>query len=250
MAMGNGFAGVLTPWPSRRPAGIKLVLLGLLRTTFPCGQCDSHFRSRSAPRFPGIQALAFVRDELLLDVGVGILRSAYSRGVCRELGIAIFTNTKHGNIIFSFDDPEFALRNSGADGCCSARIARRSLMIMDFNSVQNGLDGYEKHRSAFRPRERSKRVSGDNAQRCLPHNRGTGCVALAREAAARPPSRTTSRRVSVTLLRELRASGRSRSQRQRGEPGAFPRYTSPASSALADKYWCYRSRHRACFPTD
>ena len=113
--------------------------------------------------FPGIQALAFVRDELLLDVGVSILRSAYSRGVCRELGIAIFTNTKHGNIIFSFDDPEFALRNSGADGCCSGSIARRSLMVMDFNSVQNGLDGYEKHRSAFRLREWSA-CSGDNAR--------------------------------------------------------------------------------------
>jgi hypothetical protein len=105
--------------------------------------------------FPGIQALAFVRNELLLDVGVGILRSADSRGVCRELGIAIFTNTKHGNIIFSFDDPEFALRNSGADGCCSGSMARRSLMV-DFNSVQNGLDRYEKHRSAFRLREKVK----------------------------------------------------------------------------------------------
>ena len=35
----------------------------------------------------GIQPLAFVRDELFLDVGVCILRSAYSLGICRELGI-------------------------------------------------------------------------------------------------------------------------------------------------------------------
>lgn len=58
----------------------------------------------------GIQPLAFVRDELFLDVGVCILRSAYSLGICRELGIATFTNAKHRHIILSFDDPKLAFR--------------------------------------------------------------------------------------------------------------------------------------------
>ena len=49
----------------------------------------------------GVQPLAFVRDELFLDAGEWrILRSAYSLGICRELGIAIFTHVKHRNIIF------------------------------------------------------------------------------------------------------------------------------------------------------
>jgi hypothetical protein len=56
--------------------------------------------------FAGIQPLAFVCNELFLDVGVCILRSAYSLGICRELGIAIFTHAKHRNIILSFDDPK------------------------------------------------------------------------------------------------------------------------------------------------
>jgi hypothetical protein len=58
----------------------------------------------------GILPLAFVRDELLLDVGVSILRSADSLGICRELGIAIFTHAKDRNIILSFDDPKLAFR--------------------------------------------------------------------------------------------------------------------------------------------
>jgi hypothetical protein len=36
--------------------------------------------------FAGIQPLAFVCNELFLDVGVCILRSACSLGICRELG--------------------------------------------------------------------------------------------------------------------------------------------------------------------
>jgi hypothetical protein len=59
-----------------------------------------------------IQLLAFVRDELFLDVGVCILRSAYGLGTCRELGIAIFTHAKHRNIILSFDDPKLAFRHA------------------------------------------------------------------------------------------------------------------------------------------
>jgi hypothetical protein len=49
---------------------------------------------------------------LFLDVGVCILRSAYSLGICRELGIAIFTHAKHRNIILSFDDPKLAFRHA------------------------------------------------------------------------------------------------------------------------------------------
>ena len=56
--------------------------------------------------------LAFVRDELFLDAGVCILRSAYSLGTCRELDIAIFTHAKHRNIILSFDDPKLAFRHA------------------------------------------------------------------------------------------------------------------------------------------
>ena len=60
----------------------------------------------------GIQPLAFVRDELFLDVGVCILRSAYSLGICRELGIATFTHAKHRDIILSFDDPKLCVSPS------------------------------------------------------------------------------------------------------------------------------------------
>jgi hypothetical protein len=63
------------------------------------------------PRFAGIQAHASMRNELMLQVGVRILRSAYGVGICRELGTAIFAHTKHGNIILSFDDPELVRRN-------------------------------------------------------------------------------------------------------------------------------------------
>ena len=70
-------------------------------------------------------------NELFLDVGVCILRSAYSLGIYRELGIAIFTHAKHRNIILSFDEPKLAFRSSDTDGCCSASIARRSLTVME-----------------------------------------------------------------------------------------------------------------------
>ena len=53
-----------------------------------------------------------MRDELFLDVGVCILRSTHRLGVCRELGIAIFTHAKHWNIILSSDDPKFAFRHA------------------------------------------------------------------------------------------------------------------------------------------
>jgi hypothetical protein len=97
--------------------------------------CSVRF-GRSSPTIPhrvfaGIQPIAFVCNELLLDVGVCILRTAYSLGICRELGIAIFTYAKHRNIILSFDDPEIAFRSSDTDGRCSASIARRSLTVME-----------------------------------------------------------------------------------------------------------------------
>ena len=60
----------------------------------------------------GIQPFAFVRDELFLDVCVCILGSAYSLGICRELGIAILTHSKHRKIILSLDDPKLAFRHA------------------------------------------------------------------------------------------------------------------------------------------
>jgi hypothetical protein len=50
--------------------------------------CDSY------PECP----VTFVRNELFLDVGVCILRLGDSLGICRELGVAIFTKAKHRNI--------------------------------------------------------------------------------------------------------------------------------------------------------
>jgi hypothetical protein len=86
--------------------------------------------SRTAS-FRGLSRLAFVCNELFLDVGVCILRSAYSLGIYREPGIAIFTHAKHRNIIVSFDDPKLTFRSSDTDGCRSAGIARRSLTVME-----------------------------------------------------------------------------------------------------------------------
>jgi hypothetical protein len=57
------------------------------------------------------QALALMRNELMLEVGVRIPRPGYGLGICRELGTAIFAHTKHGEIIFSFDDPKPAFRS-------------------------------------------------------------------------------------------------------------------------------------------
>jgi len=91
-----------------------------------CAPCDSAAFAHDSHRvFAVIQPVAFVRNELFLDVGVCILGSAYGLGICRELGTATFTHAKHRNIILSFDDPKLAFRSSDTDGCCSASIARR-----------------------------------------------------------------------------------------------------------------------------
>jgi hypothetical protein len=45
---------------------------------------------------------------------VCILRSAYNRRICHELGIAIFTHAKHRNIIFSFHDSKLAFRHASS----------------------------------------------------------------------------------------------------------------------------------------
>jgi hypothetical protein len=103
-----------------------------LRTASRCDQCDSAAFTYDPHRvFAGILPLAFVSNELFLDVGVCILRSADSLGICRELDITIFTHAKHRNIILSFDDPKLALHSSDTDGHCSASIARRSLTVME-----------------------------------------------------------------------------------------------------------------------
>ena len=91
-----------------------------------------------------IQPLAFVRDELFLDVGVCILRSAYSLGICSELGIAIFTHAKHRNIILSFDDPKLAFRHapsfpeSGPD-CYPVEIQTAPLPLLEIVGVLSRL---------------------------------------------------------------------------------------------------------------
>ena len=89
-----------------------------------------------------------------------ILRLVYSFGICRELGITIFTQAKHRNIILSLDDPKLAFRSSDTEGYCSASIARRSLTVMELlNFVQDGLNRHESHRLGLRRREWSS-VSG------------------------------------------------------------------------------------------
>jgi hypothetical protein len=99
-----------------------------LWTASRCAPCDSAALAHDPHRvFAGIQPIAFVRNELFLDVGVCINRPAYRLGICRELGPTTFADAKHRNIILSFDDPKLAFRNSGPDGCCSAAIASRSL---------------------------------------------------------------------------------------------------------------------------
>jgi hypothetical protein len=75
--------------------------------------------------------LAFVCNELFLDVGVCILGLTYRLGICRKLSIAIFTHAKHRNVIFSFDDPKLAFRSSDTDGRCSASIVRRTLTVRE-----------------------------------------------------------------------------------------------------------------------
>jgi hypothetical protein len=92
--------------------------------------------------------LAFVRDKLLLDEGVCILRPADSFRIRREFCVAIFTYAKHRNIVLPFDDPKLAFRRSYTDGCCSTRIGRRSPMVMELlKFVENGLTSHELHRS-------------------------------------------------------------------------------------------------------
>jgi hypothetical protein len=99
-----------------------------LWTASRCAPCDSAAFAHDPHRvFAGIQPIAFVRNELFLDVGVCIPRLAYSLGICRELGIATFAHAKHRNIILSFDDPKLAFRSSDTEGYCSATITRRSL---------------------------------------------------------------------------------------------------------------------------
>jgi hypothetical protein len=59
------------------------------------------------------------------------LRSAYSLGICRELGIAIFTHAKHRNIILSFDDPKLAFRH--------AQVSQRADPIAWRERVKHGI---------------------------------------------------------------------------------------------------------------
>ena len=75
--------------------------------------CSSSIRLVHDPRrvLAGILSPALVCDELFLDLGVCILRSAYSLWVYRELRSATFTNAKHRDIAFSFDDPKLAFRH-------------------------------------------------------------------------------------------------------------------------------------------
>jgi hypothetical protein len=83
-----------------------------LWTASRCARCDSAaFVHDSYRVVAGIQPVAFVRNELFLDVGVCILGSAYGLWICRELGTATFTHAKHRNIILSFDDPKLAFRS-------------------------------------------------------------------------------------------------------------------------------------------
>jgi hypothetical protein len=118
-------------------------------------QCDSAaFAHDPYGVFAGIESLAFVRNELFLDVDVCIPRSAYSLGICRKLGVAILTDAKHRNIILSSDDPKLAFRSPDAGGCCSANIAQRPLTVMELlGFVQDGLNRHEWHRLGLRRQE-------------------------------------------------------------------------------------------------
>ena len=118
-------------------------------------QCDSAAFAHDPYRvFAGIELLAFVRNELFLDVGVCIPRSPYSFGICRELGMAILTDAKHRNIILSFDDPKLAFRSPDTGECCSANIARRPLTVMELlGFVQDGLKRHEWHHLGLRRQE-------------------------------------------------------------------------------------------------
>jgi hypothetical protein len=80
-----------------------------------CAQRDFRaFAPDTRRLLTAVRPLAFVRDELFLDEGVCVLRSAYRLWICRELGIAIFTQAKHRHIILSFDDPKPAFRHASS----------------------------------------------------------------------------------------------------------------------------------------
>jgi hypothetical protein len=78
-------------------------------------QCRILEKLQVIPAAPvGAKPLAFVRDELFLNEGVCILRSAYRFGICRELSVAIFTHAKHRNVLFSLDDPKLAFHHGSS----------------------------------------------------------------------------------------------------------------------------------------
>ncbi|MGA8440116.1 MAG: hypothetical protein WB762_24325 [Candidatus Sulfotelmatobacter sp.] len=58
-----------------------------------------------------VEQLALVRYELSLDVGVCMLSLTRTFGMRRELGITVFTQAKHRNIVFPFDDPKSTFRH-------------------------------------------------------------------------------------------------------------------------------------------
>ena len=60
-----------------------------------------------------------MQDELFLDVGVCILRSAYGLGICRELNMAMLADAKHREIILSFDNPKLSFRRVLSPPYCS-----------------------------------------------------------------------------------------------------------------------------------
>ena len=66
-------------------------------------------------------------------------RSAYSLGICRELGIAIFTHAKHREIILSFDDPKLAFRHAlifpqGGPDCYPVEIQPAPQPVLPFGT--------------------------------------------------------------------------------------------------------------------
>jgi hypothetical protein len=98
--------------------------------TLPLGPCEQRFRRIQSENedkkllalgsfshdpgsgLTGARSLAFVRDELFLDIGVCILGLAYSRRICGELGITVFTHAKHRKVVLPFDDPKLAFRHA------------------------------------------------------------------------------------------------------------------------------------------
>ena len=73
-------------------------------------------------------------------MGALAFRSAYSLGICRELGIAIFTHAKHREIILSFDDPKLAFRHAlifpqGGPDCYPVEIQPAPLPLLEIVGV-------------------------------------------------------------------------------------------------------------------